>query len=63
MSDGHTYLKYVTDPYVDDWFRMGWCMAPNPVLYDPPGGGHNNVWIMIWLCDCPLPILKRKDPI
>jgi hypothetical protein len=53
------HFKYVADPYVDDYFRMGWMMAHNPILYDPPGGGPHNVWIMWWPCSCPLPLLRK----
>ena len=60
MTQRIEWFKYVPDSLVEVFFDLGWFMARDPVLYDPPGGGHSNAWIMHYPCPCfdppPLPI-------
>lgn len=48
-------FKYVPETSIEDYFKMGWVMAWDPLMYE----GDFRVWLMVWLCDCEIPFKRR----
>lgn len=45
---------------VEDYLRLGWVGAPDPAHGFPDPNLIYGCW-MLWLCECPPPVIKRNS--
>lgn len=54
------HYKYVWEPLVVQYHRLGWSLADTRAIYSDTRGEHHT-FLMEWLCDCPV-VLPSKEP-